>query len=88
MVHFSDVLKNENQFKLYCETKYCLGVANGLDALHLIFKGYIELENWKQWYVIVPANTYIAFILSVTNNNLKPIFIEPDYDFNINPENI
>ena len=79
----------ENQFKLYCETKYCLGVANGLDALHLIFKGYIELGKLKEGdHVIVPANTYIASILSVTNNNLKPIFIEPDYDFNINPENI
>lgn len=79
----------ENQFKNYCGTKYCVGVANGLDALELIFKGYLELGKLKHGdEVLVPANTYIASILSVTNNGLKPIFIEPDEDYNISPSNI
>ena len=83
------VLDFENQFKLYCGTKYCIGVANGLDALELIFKGFLNLGKLKRGdEIIVPANTYIASILSITNNGLKPIFVEPDKDYNINPQNI
>ena len=75
----------ENSFAQYCGTKYCIGVANGLDALTLIFKAYIELGKLSlSDEVLVPANTYIASILSVINAGLKPIFIEPDPDtFNI-----
>lgn len=79
----------ECQFKSFCGTKYCIGVANGLDALELIFKGYLLLKKLKPGdEVIVPANTYIASILSITNNGLEPIFVEPDEDYNINPQNI
>ena len=79
----------ENKFKSYCGTEYCIGVANGLDALELIFKAYLVLGNLKKGdHVIVPANTYIASILSVTNNGLIPIFVEPDIDYNISPKNI
>tara|TARA_B100000427_G_C15451326_1_gene569729 strand:+ start:136 stop:1236 length:1101 start_codon:yes stop_codon:yes gene_type:complete len=79
----------EKQFKTYCGTKYCIGVANGLDALELIFKGYLQLGKLKEGdEVIVPANTYIASILSVTNNRLKPVFVEPDEDYNISPKEI
>jgi dTDP-4-amino-4,6-dideoxygalactose transaminase len=74
--------------KAYCSyigSKYCIGVANGLDALRLIFRAYIELGIMKEGdEVIVPANTYIASILSITENRLKPILIEPDiHTYNI-----
>ncbi len=83
------VKKFENEFKSYCGVKYCIGVANGLDALELIFKGYLQLGKLKEGdHVIVPANTYIASVLSITNNNLIPVFVEPDEDYNISPENI
>ncbi|MBP5467746.1 MAG: DegT/DnrJ/EryC1/StrS family aminotransferase [Candidatus Riflebacteria bacterium] len=69
----------EKEFAEFCGTKYCIGVANGLDALTLIFRAYKELGKFKDDdEVIVPANTYIASILSVTANNLKPVFVEPD----------
>ncbi len=55
------------------------GVSNGLDALRLIFRAYIEMGEMKPGdEVIVPANTYIASILAVTDNGLKPVFVEPD----------
>ena len=60
---------------------YCVGVSNGLDALRLIFRSFIELGRLKPGdEVIVPANTYIASILAVTDNGLKPVFVEPDPD--------
>ena len=69
----------EEEFASYCETKYCVGVANGLDALRLIFKAYIELGKLKEGdEVIVPANTYIASILSISDNRLKPVLVEPN----------
>ena len=69
----------EKEFADYCGTKFCIGVANGLDALTLIFRAYKELGKLKDGdEVIVPANTYIASILSVTANNLKPVLVEPD----------
>jgi dTDP-4-amino-4,6-dideoxygalactose transaminase len=62
----------------YTGVKHAIGVANGLDALRLIFKGYIEMGIMKQGdEVIVPANTYIASILAITDNLLKPILVEP-----------
>jgi len=78
----------EQAFAQYCEVEHCLGVANGLDALILIFRAYKELGLLKEGdEVIVPANTYIASILSITENNLKPVLVEPDpVTYNINPE--
>lgn len=62
----------------YIDVTHAIGVANGLDALRLIFKAYIELGVLKEYdEVIVPANTFIASILSVTDNRLTPVFIEP-----------
>jgi len=86
----SAVKRFESNFANYCETKYCIGVANGLDALVLIFKAYIELGKLKVGdEVIVPANTYIASILSIINAGLKPVFVEPDEEtFNISPSEI
>lgn len=69
----------EKEFAAYCGTKYCVGVANGLDALILIFRAYKELgilQNGDE--VIVPANTYIASILAISENNLNPVLVEPD----------
>ncbi len=59
--------------------KHAIGVANGLDALRLILKAYIEMGVMKEGdEVIVPANTYIASILAITDNRLKPVLVEPD----------
>ncbi|NMH26657.1 DegT/DnrJ/EryC1/StrS family aminotransferase [Flavobacterium silvaticum] len=69
----------EKSYANYCGTSYCLGVANGLDALILIFKGYMELGKLKSGdEVIVPANTYIASILAVSHAGLVPVPVEPD----------
>jgi dTDP-4-amino-4,6-dideoxygalactose transaminase len=78
----------EKNFAHYCGTKYCIGVANGLDALTLIFKGYIELGKLQKGdEVIVPANTYIASILAILEAGLIPILVEPDEKtFNLNPK--
>jgi dTDP-4-amino-4,6-dideoxygalactose transaminase len=80
----------ETNFAQYCGTKYCVGVANGLDALILIFRALIvqgKLQEGDE--VIVPANTYIASILALTQNNLKPVLVDPDsYTFNLNLEGI
>jgi dTDP-4-amino-4,6-dideoxygalactose transaminase len=71
----------EKEFALFCGTKYALGVANGLDALTLIFRAYKELGIMNDGdEVIVPANTYIASILAISENNLVPILIEPYMD--------
>ena len=60
-------------------TKYCVTCGNGLDALCLILRAYRELGLLKEGdEVIVPANTYIATILSITENHLTPILVEPD----------
>ena len=86
----AEVKEFETNFANYCGTKHCIGVANGLDALTLIFKGYIELGRLNVGdEVLIPANTYIATILSVINSGLKPVFIEPDdKTFNISPSEI
>ena len=78
----------EKEFAEYCGTKYCLGVGNGLDALSLIIRGYKELGIFKENdEIIVPANTYVASILSISDNNLKPVLVEPDINtYNINPD--
>jgi dTDP-4-amino-4,6-dideoxygalactose transaminase len=71
--------KFEEAYSNFIGTKYALGVANGLDALRLILRAYMELGLMKEGdEVIVPANTYIASILAITDNNLVPVFIEPN----------
>ena len=68
----------EQHYADYIGTKYCIGCANGLDALIWIFRAYIELGVMQLGdEVIVPANTYIATILAITENGLKPVLIEP-----------
>lgn len=68
----------EENFAKYIGTKHCIGCANGLDALIWIFRAYIELGVMQPGdEVIVPANTYIATILAITENDLKPILVEP-----------
>jgi len=78
----------EKEFADYCAVKYCIGVANGLDALILIFRAYKELGKLKDGdEVIVPANTYIASILAITENRLKPVLVEPDeHTYNLDPK--
>lgn len=69
----------EKEYASYIGVKHCIGVANGLDALRLIFKAWIETGEMKEGdEVIVPANTYIASILAITDNRLKPVLAEPD----------
>ena len=71
--------KFETNYANYIGTKYCVGCANGLDALIWIFRAYIELGIMKPGdEVIVPANTYIATILAITENGLIPVLVEPD----------
>ena len=69
----------ENDFAKYTGRKYCVSCANGLDALTLMLRAYIEVRRLTEGdEVIVPANTYVATILSVTANRLTPILVEPD----------
>tara|TARA_Y100000385_G_C13036684_1_gene613326 strand:+ start:152 stop:1255 length:1104 start_codon:yes stop_codon:yes gene_type:complete len=69
----------EKSYATFCNVKFALGVANGLDALRLIFRGYIEMGiMFKGDEVIVPANTYIASVLAITDNDLFPVFVEPN----------
>ena len=71
----------EQHYAEYIGTKYCIGCANGLDALIWIFRAYIELGVMQPGdEVIVPANTYIATILAITENGLKPVLIEPRHE--------
>ncbi len=73
------VKRFETNLANYIGVKHAIGVANGLDALRLILKGYIEMGVIKEGdEVIVPANTYIASILAITDNRLKPVLVEPD----------
>jgi dTDP-4-amino-4,6-dideoxygalactose transaminase len=69
----------EQNYAAFCGVTYALGVANGLDALRLIFKAYIEMGVMQKGdEVIVPANTYIASVLAISDNGLIPIFVEPN----------
>lgn len=68
----------EANYANYIGTRYCIGCANGLDALIWIFRAYIEMGVMQEGdEVIVPANTYIASILAITENNLTPVLVEP-----------
>lgn len=69
----------EQHYADYIGTQHCVGVANGLDALTLIYRAYIEMGIMHPGdEVIVPANTYIASILAITENGLKPVLVEPN----------
>ena len=73
--------KFEADYANYIGTKYAIGCANGLDALIWIFRAYIEMGVMQPGdEVIVPANTYIASILAITENGLKPVLVEPSID--------
>lgn len=80
----------ESDFASYCGTRYCIGVANGLDALTLTLRAWKELGKLKEGdEVIVPANTYIASILAITENRLKPVLVEPcEKTYNICPNKV
>ena len=86
--------KNVNIFEKklanYCNAKYCVAVGNCVDAMKITFMAYKIMGSMKDGdEVLVPANTYIASILGITSVNLKPVFVEPDYDtFNISAANI
>lgn len=68
----------ETNYSQYIGTNYCIGVGNGLDALILILRAYIELGVMKKGdEIIVPANTFIATILAITENGLVPVLVEP-----------
>lgn len=73
----------ENEFAQFCNSKHCIGVASGLDALILALKAF-DFPTGSE--VIVPSNTYIATILAIVHCNLKPVLVEPDLEtYNINP---
>lgn len=80
----------ENAYAQYCGSDYCIGTGNGLDAIKLILCAYKELgivENGDE--VIVPANTYIATILAISESGLVPILVEPNiFTYNIDPTKI
>ncbi|WP_044170742.1 DegT/DnrJ/EryC1/StrS family aminotransferase [Flectobacillus major] len=81
-----DVILFEKKFAAYCGVKHCIGVANGLDALILILKAYNFPPHAE---ILVPANTYIATILAITNVGLRPVLVEPLLDtYLINPKAI
>ncbi|EPT0408274.1 DegT/DnrJ/EryC1/StrS family aminotransferase [Campylobacter upsaliensis] len=76
----------EKQFANYCGVEHCIGVANGLDALRLIIRAF-DFEKGSE--ILVPANTYIASILAISDNDCKPILIEPELrTYNIDPNRI
>lgn len=79
------VAKFEKRLAQYLNCKHTIGVANGLDALRLILKAYIDIGIMKIGdEVVVPANTYIASVLAITDNHLKPVLVEPNSEsFNL-----
>ena len=84
------VARFESQFAAYCGADHCVGVANGLDALILTLRAWKDLGMLEKGdEVIVPANTYIASILAITENELVPRFVEPnEYTLNISAKSI
>lgn len=72
-----EVEKFEKDFSAFCGTRHCIGVANGLDALNLIVKAYGFGPGDE---IIIPANTYIATILAISENGATPILVEPDWN--------
>lgn len=71
----------EADYARYIGTEHCVAVANGLDALYLLMRGYKELGQMHDGdEIIVPANTYIATIIAITRNNLVPVLVEPTWE--------
>ena len=71
----------ERHYADFIGTRHCIGCGNGLDALTLIFRAYKELGVLHDGdEILVPANTFVASILSITENGLQPILVEPDYE--------
>lgn len=89
-IHGSAVTEFEKAFAMYCGTEYCIGVGNGMDALTLTLRAWKELGKLKEGdEVIVPANTYIASVLAITENRLKPVLVEPDpQSYNLDPAKV
>ncbi|PJE53316.1 DegT/DnrJ/EryC1/StrS family aminotransferase [Marinomonas sp. BSi20584] len=89
-VHGVEVKAFEAEFAAYCGAKHAIGVANGLDALILTLRAWKELGKLKEGdEIIVPANTYIASILAISENKLTPILVEPDAEnFNLSLKSI
>ena len=82
----SEVKAFEEEYATYCESKHCVGVANGLDAMHLVLRAWGIGEGHE---VIVPSNTYIATWLAVSHAGATPIPVEPDpRTYNIDPSRI
>ena len=83
----NEVKSFEQEYANYIGSKNCIGVANGLDALRLILKAYIEMGIMKEGdEIIVPANTFIASILAISDNHLVPVLVEPNIaTYNIDP---
>jgi dTDP-4-amino-4,6-dideoxygalactose transaminase len=74
----------EQEFAAYCRTSHCVGLANGLDALILALRAF-EFEPGSE--ILVPSNTYIATILAILHNGLKPVLVEPDIStYNMDPD--
>jgi dTDP-4-amino-4,6-dideoxygalactose transaminase len=82
----NQVSRFEKEFAKFCDTKYSIGVASGLDALIIAIDAFDFPKNSE---IIVPSNTYIATILAIVRNGFKPILVEPDIKtYNINPNKI
>jgi dTDP-4-amino-4,6-dideoxygalactose transaminase len=80
-LHGNEVMAFEAEYAKYIGSKHCIGVANGLDALRLILKAYVELGVMAESdEIIVPANTFIASVLAITDNKLIPVFVEPNIE--------
>ena len=86
----NEVKTFEENLASYIGAQYAIGVANGLDALRLILRAYIEMGVMQKGdEIIVPANTYIASILAISDNGLVPVLVEPDPEtYNINIKKI
>ncbi|WP_312762523.1 DegT/DnrJ/EryC1/StrS family aminotransferase [Epilithonimonas sp.] len=86
----NEVKAFEEQLAAYTGAKHTIGVANGLDALRLILRGYIEMGVMQKGdEILVPANTYIASILAISDNGLVPVLVEPDLNtYNIDVDKI
>lgn len=89
----NEVAEFEKEFATYCQTDFCIGVGNGLDALTIILKALAEKYNFSKLKneveIIVPSNTYIATILAILQNGFKPVLVEPNIEtYNIDPSEI
>ncbi|MGL4939357.1 DegT/DnrJ/EryC1/StrS family aminotransferase [Shewanella sp.] len=86
----NELAQFEAEFAAYCGTKHAIGVANGLDALILTIRAWKELGKLKAGdEVIVQANTYIASVLAISENDLVPVLVEPSLEtYNLEPANV